>query len=1660
MRGLQVLELAKEILKTRADLEAVVFYDKNGKLVVLEKDAIEAKPFSPESEAEQARKGKRFTIYSEEYATGADIPQHEQARALLTLDKKMTLRDFRQAIFRMRKIQENQACTILIDRDIQSYMEQALAPEKDMSHLSAVVRFLIKNEVTKRLDENYQSAEQRAKNSIQASLRRAMFDLLLRNPPDFDKALSILKEGEIFFIQKDAISPFERYGKIPKPIARREWIDKKQEQYAESFKKLAQIEEVQQALGKRGETEEAIAEFLQQEISKLYVESQFEETLLESDPQLEMGRLVHVQAIISQESIQKSLLQVGEILADCDRVLNTPIVHASALAVQKSLKNAIEEAKASWQLQTSTFRVKNQEVAYQETDQLLSHVHRLRFHLDACHTLDRYEAQAEAVLRRRSEPITKVCDEIERLLAQLAACNVTKPIGAGVDRLNELVQEGEQLLLAAGVIRQEKEKEEERKQALQKRLEIGLQTFQGKELSVSHQAALKSHIGTVLTEESVRAAEMSLRQILALHEASMELKKVLILVPEGSLHEAFLQWEEALSSSLSIDQERKNELEAAAISAILMSDNKEALLQLVQGAVLSRSEFQEINKTCIQRLYFIEKRERSIFAVQELKRLFPANKEIEAAVQKITVEKPSLEELDALLQRMAFLKKNADLLLGSKGVVDGLLAAVSPAIGTIGKRAGVLWQEVYDKASLTLSSQAVEEVRLAAGEVERVLSQAASFSASKTKGLELVEASLFRFNLPPFGRLKESMQKGHRLQLRLQNLLKEKDRSIQTSSLAEIASHFQVKREALDQAIQGLQTETETFTQEQASLLHKDQEELRSLVESLRHDLAEVHVSEEKKEEIESLLHILEEALLEEVPLGKYSDLLNKKGTYAQAKAALQELVETRQRELEDRPRLAYLKKELGLKKSAFELQGSRSEYAKRLLAIPTMIEMGKKMAAVASTKEKITELEQELEVADFSFQKLKQKMEAHSSKLTLLPQLKLFAAGRLQILSEKTAKLERDFRQCQATKKDGEPRKIALEIQAELIEYEKEVLALALLSSKGEQVYALLDKTSPLSEKDQKKVLEILRELFLDNRVMNIGEMMDPAHIAAEKNVEKRQIKEGWNRRLVTFFQGLAVNEELFAEAVSFLMAFLPDPSRRAEVLSLLTEKRQTIEIAEMKDRCESALRDLQLGEDVSFSEVQDQFKIFMTALQSEISGVATRHRALFSKSGISLQDPVEQACRDAMGAYQLQAVGVIAGYFESHLDGVSLSELEARCDFVRFYSRVAAAIQLRGEELSQTKASAGRSVAILQRSERTLQEKIHEEESLIWRQEVVLKVARVGKNVLRNTAIMGLGAFIAQIPGFSEVGREIIGHGYQGAIMSVAQPIVQGLASGLPPSLQMVSETLLLEGVALLAAQGQEFVAKGAEKLAGRVINPITRYVGESRLQTQLEAQFKQEQSQEPERRAQLRADAHKKIETERAAKEARQLQESAQEHEAHEASVKRHIDRASKRHGISEGRTQEDLLQTVKQMTLSERAEYGRTHALTTEETTAFHAVEHAEALEVQAAMEIHQKGTPGPSGGVQEEPQAAKDGVHMKMASVAEASTAQPSILDPMGAESSTFAYSSGTVVPNRFEIPSKITSTAVPSLAPPLPGNSLLRTAGKTVLAFFIGPPKG
>ncbi|OQS06902.1 hypothetical protein THRCLA_20266 [Thraustotheca clavata] len=122
--GLDNEEVSRFLLQhLPLSMEGVVYLDSSDRQMILLRDHVAAMPLiqcglSPE---------KRFTFYDQVHTTGMDIKQCTNARAVLTLGKDMTFRDYAQGAYRMRGIGAGQTIHLYLIPEVENRIRQALA---------------------------------------------------------------------------------------------------------------------------------------------------------------------------------------------------------------------------------------------------------------------------------------------------------------------------------------------------------------------------------------------------------------------------------------------------------------------------------------------------------------------------------------------------------------------------------------------------------------------------------------------------------------------------------------------------------------------------------------------------------------------------------------------------------------------------------------------------------------------------------------------------------------------------------------------------------------------------------------------------------------------------------------------------------------------------------------------------------------------------------------------------------------------------------------------------------------------------------------------------------------------------------------------------------------------------------------------------------------------------------------------------------------------------------------------------------------------------------------------------------------------------------------------------------------------------------------------
>ena len=188
----------------------VLYFDTNNNLCAIPTGDKMARPIPIGSTAEDniarvlnCTPSQRFTYYSQTHITGTDIQQMDHANAMVTFDIDSARSDLLQACMRMRKLSQDQTCTIVISDKVQKN-----DPVKQWQ-INDVLAFSTVTQDKQQANDNYRVALHKLHNLA----RTAVLELLIEAPDRASKK-HILSQAKHLIYSTLTDSPFNTFGKI------------------------------------------------------------------------------------------------------------------------------------------------------------------------------------------------------------------------------------------------------------------------------------------------------------------------------------------------------------------------------------------------------------------------------------------------------------------------------------------------------------------------------------------------------------------------------------------------------------------------------------------------------------------------------------------------------------------------------------------------------------------------------------------------------------------------------------------------------------------------------------------------------------------------------------------------------------------------------------------------------------------------------------------------------------------------------------------------------------------------------------------------------------------------------------------------------------------------------------------------------------------------------------------------------------------------------------------------------------------------------------------------------------------------------------------------------------------------------------------------------
>lgn len=304
-RGMSAMEAATKILENLpAAMKGIVYINdvdipegSIGQNVILERGSKIPKLLSQC----QILESERFTYYN--VTTGADIPQHALAKALVTVSKTVTLRDLLQGVWRLRGLDKKQKCDF------------AVPEELGRPNLVDILNLIIFNQARRQRDDNLRALRQMMSQLIEHTMNR----VLLSPKINVEQASEIIKDVKNFFIHSSENDLFKLFGGVETKVPIKNIVEPLLEQtiarVSELYKKHAQFEETYPLETLKSDLKELID-------YQLLPEEEYQKADINYGLQMQVKKEVKVEQKSQIET--KTNLEIVDDRVDVDKIAQAP----------------------------------------------------------------------------------------------------------------------------------------------------------------------------------------------------------------------------------------------------------------------------------------------------------------------------------------------------------------------------------------------------------------------------------------------------------------------------------------------------------------------------------------------------------------------------------------------------------------------------------------------------------------------------------------------------------------------------------------------------------------------------------------------------------------------------------------------------------------------------------------------------------------------------------------------------------------------------------------------------------------------------------------------------------------------------------------------------------------------------------------------------------------------------------------------------------------------------------------------------------------------------------------------------------------------------------------------------------------------------------------
>jgi hypothetical protein len=201
--GVSNQRVAKAILDHIIDyqkqVEGVVFYNEEKKLVIWEKGNLTPIPLSESRLPPE----NRITYFDQSHTYAADIPQGTKAKAIVTIGEDLIAEDLSQAIWRMRGLKTKEQDFEFL---MTAHTKNLIAKDGEVK-ASAILKFAIRNQALMSEEDNYFSDLA----AISNVLRRRVLDKALGSN-SVEEMIHIIRSFKDLFVETNSGDPSDFFG--------------------------------------------------------------------------------------------------------------------------------------------------------------------------------------------------------------------------------------------------------------------------------------------------------------------------------------------------------------------------------------------------------------------------------------------------------------------------------------------------------------------------------------------------------------------------------------------------------------------------------------------------------------------------------------------------------------------------------------------------------------------------------------------------------------------------------------------------------------------------------------------------------------------------------------------------------------------------------------------------------------------------------------------------------------------------------------------------------------------------------------------------------------------------------------------------------------------------------------------------------------------------------------------------------------------------------------------------------------------------------------------------------------------------------------------------------------------------------------------------------